>query len=197
MKSHSLLQVIAAILFTMVASGGVKADLIVINSAAFGEKSREVPGLEFMTQAEVAHEAVKFALDPSGWNLADIGGYAQEFGAPMFSGGTEWVLRAPDSTSASFGFNVYGWDAPWNERVLIFHTDDTISRSSHDLGEPAPFGTISGLRPGVYPHWLEVAVQDWGTYSVGVVPEPTTLIIWLGLSGIGLLAAHRRRKRNV
>ena len=42
-------------------------------------------------------------------------------------------------------------------------------------------------------NWLSVKVQ--GTQA-SPIPEPTTLITWLGLTGIALLAAYRRRKRN-
>lgn len=42
------------------------------------------------------------------------------------------------------------------------------------------------------PDWI---VEDLEVYDNAAVPEPTTLVLWSGLSVMGLIAARRRRKQ--
>lgn len=140
------------------------ADSIVIDGP-LGLRSKHVNGIESMSQQGVALYAALLALSPDGWNLESFGGTLKEYLPPYWSGGIEWgVGDIPAEYSEDWGYELneeaiqYG-----GYRGLIFHTDDTISRLSHDVCEPSPFGIISGLMSGA---WSQCAVTDWGEFYV-------------------------------
>lgn len=145
---------------------------IVIDSI-LGRRSRPVSGIENMSQADVAREAAALAIAPDGWNLAQCGARVVQFGpgpatgepGTGWDGGIEWSAygaAAPCSDTFDYPISV-------GSRHLMFHTDDTISRAGHNVGEPSPFGAISGFADGTF---LVLGVQNWGTFSVEPFPEP-------------------------
>lgn len=144
--------------------GTAFGDYIVIDSV-LGTQARFVTGIETMSQQEIAYQGVLLALSPEGWNLEAFGGIAVENGPPLWDGGVEWsLLNIPAEDSEDWGYelNQEAQEAG-NVRHLMFHTDDTISRLSHDICEPSPFGVISGYMGGEY---AQCGIANWGEFYV-------------------------------
>ena len=142
----------------------VQAEYLVINSV-LGERVVFVDGIESMSQQDVSYQAVLLALSDEGWGLAAIGGEEYLYGPPGWVGGIEWaVVHVPAEVSNHWGFSL-NEDAVihGNDRSIIFHTDDTVSRSTHDICEPSPYGIISGLTSGTM---AQCGQTEWGVYYV-------------------------------
>jgi hypothetical protein len=144
------------------------ADFIVIDSV-LGIRSKEIPGIEAMSQADVAKEAAQLAFSEEGWNLENLGGGLQILGPPYWSGGIEWTVNnVPSENSNDWGYELNEEaEQHGGARALVFHTDDTISRMQHDICEPSPFGVISGTMAGA---WSQCAVTNWGIFYVCMNP---------------------------
>lgn len=140
------------------------AEFIVIDSV-LGLRAKYVPGIETMSQGDVAREAALFAMEPNGWDLLSFGAYLEEYGPPGWIGGVEWsATGVPAEYSDLWGYALNQQaQNNGNRRHLMFHTDDTVYRGSHDVCEPSPFGIISGWMDGVL---AQCGITEWGTYYV-------------------------------
>ena len=164
-----LLSILAISINTSVAS----ASELVISSLALGERTEDVPGIESMSQEDIARQAALLALAPEGWNLEARGGRLASYGPPDqpgWDGGVEWAAHEiPADSSSDFGYdlNAEAWQyGP--VRSLVFHTDDTLTRPPHDIGEPRPFGVISGTMAALPPN---ARFQIGGVYYIWSVPS--------------------------
>jgi len=152
-------------LVLLLACGQVRAAGIVIDSV-LGERSRYVPGIESFSQDEAARHAAMLTLAAEGWDLASVNGWLHRRGEPAWSGGIEWaVAGVTRALSEHWGYPAPGGDI----RSLQFHTDDTVSRPGHSVGEPSPFGVISGSYSTGH---LQLGVKEWGTFSIDDQIEP-------------------------
>jgi len=155
--------VIAGIL-SMCFIGVAYGEYLVIDGV-LGERVKSVPGIENMSQQDVAYEGVLFALSPEGWDLESVGGVAGEYGPPAWQGGIEWSLsNVPAEHSSDWGYELNAEaQQHGNRRHLMFHTDDTVYRWNHDVCEPSPYGVISGFMDGVL---AQCGMTSWGVFYV-------------------------------
>jgi MYXO-CTERM domain-containing protein len=102
------------------------------------------------------------------------------------------INQSPPDKLASAGRGLFSDSDPstW-EKVALELTlpKDTTFLALH-------IAALENVFNNAYPEF-DGHYADAVSLSITAIPEPTTLLIWLGLTGIGLLAAHRRRKRNV
>ena len=192
----------------LLADSAANADYIYIDSV-LGYRSHFVDGLTAASsQSDVAREATRLALAPEGWDLASLGGWAIRFdgggehyynldstGSLVFDHtdafiwtGTSWGLWGlPEAQSENLGYSASGT----GYRHLVFHTDDVATHGAHNMGEPSGFGTIVGAKSG---SWVQLGQQDWGTFGVTAIPEPSTALLLT--TGLLELAIRRARSRS-
>jgi len=172
MRKLSTVLLLALVL--VIISTAALAEFLVIDSV-LGMRSKDIPGIGGMSQGDVAMEAALLALSVEGWDLAVYGAYLDDFGPPGWSGGIEWgVLGIPAAESDDWGYDVCEECAVRN---LMFHTDDTVYRMSHDICEPSPLGVISGFMSS--PDWFHCGVVDWGVFYIDTDdPVATTSSSW-------------------
>jgi hypothetical protein len=154
----------------------VYASILKIDSP-LGVRFTNITKPELLSQEEIAHQALLFAISEEGWSINIDDGWIRKF---QYYDEIEWAVTLPASESENFGFPA-NEDIPlwWNKRWLVFHTDDIIQFNlPYDIGEPSGFGTISGLR-NVYKNGLrifpECVNKYWGTFQI--VPEPPPILL--------------------
>jgi hypothetical protein len=137
-------------------------------------------------------------------------------------GDNEWVLAGHNVTTNSLTTNdlpvgIYGrWDRVWYvDENLVGGVDVSLAFDFSDAGLGPPVGnsfrllysqtdpfsfTDLGLTPIAAGDLVTFSVSDallaTGYYTLGLVPEPSTLAMLLGLGGLGLLGYLRRRRRS-
>ena len=126
-------------------------------------------------------------LRPSPYGALAIGGF-QPPGSPEPAGGWQWVTGEP------WGYTNWA-GAPPSQEPNDLGGEDRLNiwgggwGPRFSTGEDR-CGTWNDVLAN-YPNMEAYVVE----YS-GAVPEPSTLLVWSGLSAMGLIAAWRRRKRT-
>jgi len=124
-------------------------------------------------QLEISRQAALFALSPDGWNLVNMGvnSFLQYREPPLWTGHLYFVDVKVDLADFSETRNLFGYDLTETQSQngpgysLIFHTDEWVSRLSHNIGEtPNNYGVISGGMEGDV--WHQCPVPGWGRFSI-------------------------------
>ena len=154
-------------------------------------------------QLEISGQAALFALSAAGWNLGalDFSLDDSTFTPPDWSDSIYALVSDPLDTFDSVQSQVLGYDL--NQEafeygpvfLLFFHTDRTVERLLHNIGEaPNNYGVISG---GMGGEWIQMHAPEWGRFWTESVSVPVPAAIWLlGTGLIGIVGIRRKLKKD-
>lgn len=160
---------------------------------------------EITDQLEISKQAALFALSSDGWNLENLGldGFLQYREPPQWTGRFYFVdikvsVPVAQEIEDLFGYILTETNSKNGPGYsLFFHTDELVSRLSHNIGESANnYGVISGGMDGDF--WHQCPVPDWGRFyieTIEPVSEPATMLL-LGTGLVGLTIIIGRRKKE-
>ena len=144
---------------------------------------------------DVWYEFDRFLTNSTGTFLVDSGSFAFNTGlAGMLTGGSaNGVFFGGVNAMAAYGNRVPIYSpSPYEEGSSGSHTDDNTFTGGNQLLMNAATATGQGLRTLSA---IELGIlQDLG-YSVAAIPEPATVVLFLGLASIGFAIVRRRRVR--
>jgi hypothetical protein len=152
-----------------------------------------------LSQSQYSELAREFALSTIGWNLAPVSSSKGSFAPPEWSssdGDPIFHLDVPESESDHWGYDTLPEYLVDGIRRLVFHTDSLVAPPDplqivlNNIGEPSPFGTISGVVAGIYedPSGEQysanaIGVAEWGTYGFTKIADPGTQTHTLYIDG--------------